>query len=217
MSLFLSALGLGFAVAAPIGPTGITAIRQGLASGPWTAFWIGMGAALTDLVYILLTYAGVTPLIRYLPWLPVALYAAGAFVLGRMGVLAIRDALRAPGVGARTDGATTPAAPSGWRGPLWLGIAITVVNPSTITAWLSIGGAFIAANLRGLPLLQSLAIMAGVMVGSAAWFSILAAIVGLARASLARLPWLFRAVEAGSGGVLITFAVVFAWKLIQLM
>ncbi|MBI3943607.1 MAG: LysE family transporter [Chloroflexi bacterium] len=91
----------GFAVAAPLGPTGITAIRQRLAHGSRTAFWIGMGAALTDLAYILATYAGLTPLLLRLPWLTPLLYGLGALVLGRMGFLAVMEALKSPALSER--------------------------------------------------------------------------------------------------------------------
>ncbi|MBI3962186.1 MAG: LysE family transporter, partial [Deinococcus sp.] len=214
---FSRAVALGFAVAAPLGPTGTTAVRQGLTSGALVTFWIGMGAAFTDLFYILATYWGITPLLFRLPWLTPLLYGLGALMLGRMGLGAVRQAAR----GGRSFSAPTPGgnlpALSGWRAPLLLGISVTVVNPATITSWLSIGGAFIAAHLLTLSPLQAVGVMLGILVGSAAWFSILALLVGVARASLGRLPWLFRAAGLLSGLALLGFALAFAWKGIQLI
>jgi threonine/homoserine/homoserine lactone efflux protein len=220
-TLMLSAVALGFAVAAPLGPTGTTAVRQGLAAGAATAFGIGMGAALTDLAYITATYLGVTPLLLRLPWLTPVLYAVGALMLGRMGWGALRDAWR----GTSVPSAALVAAPAGgrtlagagWWSPLLLGITITIVNPATITSWLALGGAFVAAHLVGLPPLPAAGALLGILIGSAGWFTILAGIVAVARAYLDRLPWLFRAVTAGSGLILLGFAATFAWQDVQLL
>ena len=217
-SILLSAIALGFAVAAPLGPTGTTAVRQGLAAGAGTAFWIGMGAALTDLAYITATYLGLTPLLLRLPWLTPLLYAVGAVMLGRMGLSAIRDAWR--GASVPPPAAMLIAAPAGgralvgagWWPPLLLGITITVVNPATITSWLAVGGAFVAQHLVGLPPLPTAGALFGILLGSAGWFTILAGIVAVARTYLDRLPWLFRAVTAGSGLILLGFALAFAWQ-----
>ena len=216
-SLFCGAFALGFAVAAPLGPTGATAIRHGLASGGMVAFWIGAGAALTDLAYILAVWGGLSPLLLRLPWLEPVLFALGALMLGRMGWGAVRGGIAgpfaAPQAGtAPEDHATARRAPRGWWSALLLGIGVTVVNPATITSWISVGGAFVTANLRGLPPLPAIGVMTGIMAGSIAWFGILAAAVGLARASLRRLPWLLRALGTVSGLILFGFALVFAWK-----
>jgi threonine/homoserine/homoserine lactone efflux protein len=219
MPAYLSLLGkamlLGFAVAAPLGPTGATAIRQGLASGAWVAFWIGMGAALTDFVYIALTYAGLAPLLLRLPWITPLLYGIGAIVLGRMAIGAIREAITggtSVAVTADDDDAPVSRPRGGWSGALLLGVGVTVVNPATITSWLSIGGAFVASDLVGRSRTEALGAMIAIMAGSAIWFSILAGIVGVARASIGRLPWLFRLVALLSGTVLLAFALLFAWR-----
>jgi threonine/homoserine/homoserine lactone efflux protein len=202
---------LGLSVAAPLGPTSATAIRRGLASGAWAAFWVGMGAALTDFLYITLTWIGIAPVIDRIEFLIPVLYLVGAVVLGRMGIGAVREAL-ANGFRPPTDAAGPPAgADTSWRAMLLLGISVTMVNPATITSWLSIGGAFVAKHLTDLSVAESLGAMLAVMAGSAFWFSILASIVGLARASIGRLPWLFRAVGFASGVALLAFAAVFAW------
>lgn len=206
VGLFGAAAALGFAVAAPLGPTGAAAIRHGLTSGARAAFWIGMGAALTDLLYITATYFGLAPLLLRLPWLTPLLYLAGALVLGRIGLAALRQ--------SATVAPVAPASPllQGWRAPLLLGLGLTVVNPATITAWLSVGGAFVTDHLIGLPLLPALGVLLGILVGSAAWFTLLALLVGAARAGLGRLPWLLRAAGLLSGLVLLGFAVTFGLR-----
>ncbi len=217
LARFGGAMVLGFAVAAPVGPTGITAIRLGLDRGAATAFWIGMGAAVTDYAYILVTYAGLGPAIAYLTWLPVFLYAIGACVLGRMAIGALRSVharRRGPGEGAAIlpDSATDPELAAGWRPALALGISITVVNPATITSWLTLGGAFVAVNLHAVAIPIGLAILLGIGAGSAAWFTILAGLVWTARAAASRLPVILDLVGMLSALVLLAFAVSFAYQ-----
>lgn len=211
-STFLVAFGLGLAVAVPIGPTGTLAIRHGLSGGWRQTFWIGQGAALTDFLYILATYAGVTLLLTRLTWLPLLLLAGGVLMLGRMALSSLREALQgAPAVQFQSE--STAALP--WHRALRLGLAVTVVNPATITSWLSLGGSFISANLVGRAAGESILLMSGIWFGTAVWFTLLAGIIGLARAMVGRSPWLFRAVGAVSGLVLAGFAVRFAWQLVQ--
>lgn len=222
-SLFAQAVALGFAVAAPLGPTGAAVIRHGLAGGGFVALWIGLGAALTDLVYVLATYLGLAPLLLRLPWLTPVLYGLGALVLGKMGLHAVLEALRRAGPGTlgwagddADDGTGSRPAPrpalTGWRAPLLLGVTVTAVNPSTIASWLSVGGAFITAHLLGVPAGAAVGVMTGIMVGSAAWFTILAGLVGMARASSRNRPWVLRAVSLGAGLGLLGFAGAFAWR-----
>ncbi len=214
---FGGAMALGFAVAAPVGPTGITAIRLGLDRGAATAFWIGMGAAVTDYVYVMVTYAGLGPAIAHLSWLPLVLYVVGALVLGKMAFGALRDVIV-----RRRQSASGPAAASGpknrrdlapgWRAAFALGLSITVVNPATITSWLTLGGAFVAVNLGSVAVPVAVVILLGIGAGSAAWFTILAGLVWMARAAATRLPIMLDFVGALSGLVLLGFATSFAYQ-----
>ena len=201
---------LGLAIAAPVGPTSMTAIRRGLATGAWAAFWVGMGAALTDFFYIAATYAGFTPLLERVPGLKTILYVAGAIVLGRIAFGAIREALAGTGVPVVGAIGSIETERERWTTLLLLGIGITLVNPATITYWLSVGGAFVAANLVDRSFAGASGAMLAIWAGSALWFSVLAAIVGIARARIERLPWLFRAVGLVSGLILLGFAIAFA-------
>src|SRR4051812_20403798 len=124
---------LGIGVAAPLGPTSATAIRRGLIFGGLAAFWVGMGAALTDFFYIFLTYAGIAPLIARIPAIEPLLYLVGAFVLGRMAYGAISEGIRG-GIELPTSATVGIAEFHTWRKALMLGITVTMVNPATITS-----------------------------------------------------------------------------------
>jgi threonine/homoserine/homoserine lactone efflux protein len=210
VALYAGAIALGFAVAAPIGPTGVTAIRYGLSRGATTAFWIGMGAAATDLAYVMAVYLGLAPLLNRVPWLPFVSYVAGTYMLGTMGLAAMKTAVasrRRRDMGKPTG--RVDSLGDGWWRAFLLGLSITVVNPATISSWLSLGGAFVAANLVSLPVPAALAILTGIIVGSAGWFSILACLVGLARVASGRAPIILDLVGMASALILLGFAALF--------
>jgi putative LysE/RhtB family amino acid efflux pump len=206
---------LGLAIAAPIGPTSMTAIRRGLATGAWAAFWVGMGAALTDFFYIVATYAGFTPLFDRVPGLKTVLYLAGAIVLARIAYGAIRDALSGAGAPVIASDGVTSIMREPWTALLALGVGVTLINPATITYWVSVGGAFVASSLSERSVAGAAGMMLAVWAGSAFWFTILAGIVGVARARIEQLPWLFRSVGCVSGAILLAFAIAFAVRGIE--
>ncbi|HEX5163758.1 MAG TPA: LysE family transporter [Thermomicrobiales bacterium] len=206
---------LGLAIAAPVGPTSMTAIRRGLATGAWAAFWVGMGAALTDFFYIVATYAGFTPLFDRIPGLKTVLYLAGAIVLARIAYGAIKDALTGAGAPVIDAEGVSNIVREPWTALLALGVGVTLINPATITYWVSVGGAFVASSLSGRSVAGAGGMMLAVWAGSAFWFTVLAGIVGVARARIEQLPWLFRAVGCISGFILLAFAIAFAIRGIE--
>ena len=98
------------------------------------------------------------------------------------------------------------------RAPYVVGLSVTIVNPSTIAAWLAISGAILASadlGSGGIPEGFGGAIaVGGVFAGSATWFGILAAIVAVLRrrageAHLRIVGVLAGAVLAGLGVLLL--------------
>lgn len=214
---------LGVSVAAPVGPVSLMAIRSGLRDGWPAALGVGLGAASVDFVYMGLTYLGVTPVLARVAWLPVALYLGGALLLGRMGWTALRDR---PSAGAGLalgagEGGTTPAAaaptlaaarPLTFPRAFLLGLGITIVNPATIMLWLTLGAAFSAAALAGLPPLRALAVILSIVAGSAGWFVGLSAVIGALRGAFERRAGWMAGVDLGAGLTLLGFAVVFGYR-----
>ncbi len=215
LGIVIRALVLGFTVAAPLGPTGTTVVRRSLSLGAWSGFGVGFGAALTDFAYFGATLAGLTPLVDRIDWLPPVLYLVGVVLLGKLGIEAILESRRdIDAVMVPTRG-TAPVHDARWRDAVALGIAITLVNPATISSWISLGGAFSAAHMADQSVLVAVAAMIAVAAGSTIWFAILAGVSGLGRASASRTPVLVRWVGFASGVILLGFAAVFLWRAID--
>ena len=58
MEILLKGIGVGFAVAAPVGPIGLLCIRRTLANGRAAGLASGLGAASADALYGILVAAG---------------------------------------------------------------------------------------------------------------------------------------------------------------
>jgi threonine/homoserine/homoserine lactone efflux protein len=203
--LLLQGVVLGLSIAAPIGPVNVAMIQRGLSRGFAGAFLLGLGSTLADLLYILLAYAGADPL-SHQPWARIALFAAGALVMGYLGYGALRAAF-AP---AAPEASGTPER----RSAFVSGFLITIVNPMTIAFWLGILSASLASRPRGTVLLEALYI-AALALGCVLWCFALSLALHFGR-RVAKGPGL-RIVSFAAGLMLVWFGLQFAFKAVKEM
>jgi threonine/homoserine/homoserine lactone efflux protein len=206
ITLLLSGVIMGFAIAAPIGPVNVEIIRRGLGEGFRAALLTGVGSTLADVVYILIAYGGADPL-SHRRGAGRLLFTAGALVLLYLGAVAIRSALR-PVPEPEMGGGERPATGRG-RQAFTAGFVITIFNPMTIAFWLGILGAALVARPRqhlGIELLYVGSLMAGCLI----WVLLLSAALHFGR-SFVRGPVL-RLVSAAAGVSLIGFGLQFALR-----
>ena len=64
--MIISGLAIGILVSAPMGPIGVLCIQRTLNKGRWSGFFTGLGAALSDMVYCLLTALGLSFVIDFI-------------------------------------------------------------------------------------------------------------------------------------------------------
>lgn len=166
LRVLIVGLGLGAFVAAQIGPVSLLCIRTAARHGFRPAASIGAGAATVDVVYAGLGVVGAAALIQLRP-VGLALGVAGAGVLAWMGVRTLRDAWRIR-LGGEAD-VETITLPASFR----TGLVATASNPLTIISWTAIFGAAATASLLG-SAASAVALLVGVMLGSATWFVVLA-------------------------------------------
>jgi threonine/homoserine/homoserine lactone efflux protein len=199
---YLKGLLLGFSIAAPVGPIGILCIRRTLADGRASGLVSGLGAATADAVYGCVAAFGLTLISNLILGLRTWLNLAGGAFLCYLGV---RTLLAQP---------AEEAAPAG-DGGLWRAYLstffLTLTNPMTI---LSFAATFAGLGLAGVSggYGASVALVLGVLTGSALWWLLLSGGVSLFRARFdARaLRWLNRI----SGLVLLGFGL---WALLSLL
>ena len=195
--LFLKAVLLGLAIAAPVGPIGALCVNRALTRGFWVGVSGGLGTALADASYGFLAALGFAAFSAFLATIsaPLAL-AGGAFLI----FLGWRE--------MRFKGDRPPAAEAG-RDDLLRTVAITygltIANPATILSFVAIFAGFGLADAGSTGLPVAVGVL-GVFSGSLLWWIFLSGLVAIIRH---RLPARFAAwVARISGGILIGFGLV---------
>lgn len=193
--MLLKGAGIGFAVAAPVGPIGMLCIRTTLERGRIAGFAAGLGAAVADAIYGAIGVLGVTAISGIIEaqriWLELG---GGIFVI----LFGIHLGLTQPNV--QNGNEEIPIS-------LWADfvktLVLTLANPTTILTFMAIfagvpGAA--ASELAAVPV-----IILGVLLGSAAWWLFLSQGVGVIRHRISEraLKWM----NWAAGILLVTFGV----------
>lgn len=191
----LRGAGIGIAIAAPVGPIALLCIRRTLTHGPAAGVASGIGAAAADALYGFVAALGLGVLAAALVEHAVLLRVAGGVLLAWLGFGALRRA-RAPALSATA----AEVAGGNLMGAFGSTFALTLANPMTI---LSFAGVVAALAAPGGGAEAGLALVAGVFLGSVAWWLLLVGGVAALRRALpaAALRW----IEGLSGGALLGF------------
>ncbi len=202
MSSLVAGLGLGFFVAAQLGPLSLFLIRSTL-RGRWVVgLAIGAGIAVIDGAYAALGAAGAAPLLT-VDGLRTVLGLLGAAVLIYLGTQTLVSSFR---VRAGLEAAEEVADP---RKAFLTALGATASNPLTIASWAAVFAAASSADIAQ----HSVLLVIGVGIGSLAWCSLLASICAAARPRIG--PGLLQVVDVGAGGALIGFGGVLAHRTIS--
>jgi threonine/homoserine/homoserine lactone efflux protein len=167
--LFGQSLLIGLSIAAPVGQIGVLAIQRTLQYGRAAGLATGLGAAVADALYGAVGAFGITVLIAWLVDHRTAFTLIGSVVLLWMGWRIARQ----PPTAARAA-ETTPA---DWLKHFAGTFVLTLSNPTTILSFLAVFGAIAGRTAQASPWLM----VAGVLVGSALWWLVLATVVGRLR------------------------------------
>ena len=204
MSELVIGFGLGFFVAAQLGPLSLFAIRSTLRSGAAIGLAIGAGVAVIDTLYAAAGAAGAAGLLEIEP-LRVAFGLIGAAVLVFLGVRTLWSAFRVRLGGEVPEEVSTP------RRAFATALGATASNPLTIASWAAI---FTAASTAGAASGAGLVLLlAGVGVGSMTWMAILATGVSVARRWIG--DGVLRAVDGLAGAGLAGFGGLLAYRTLR--
>ncbi len=190
-SLVLRGFALGFAIAASPGPIFFLCVRRTLVSGRAYGLLSGLGVATVDAFYAAAATFGVAALTAAFASgrRPLALIGGG--VLLALGARVLLE--RAP----KDRGAGTVSA----RGAAWAyasTVGLTLTNPATIISFAALA-ATLGLGTSGSWLRPS-AVVAGVLLGSVAWWCVLVFVAASMRARLT--PALVRGISVFSGAAI---------------
>jgi len=197
-SLLIRGFALGFAIAASPGPIFFLCLRRSLLRGWLTGLVSGLGVATADAFYAAVAVFGVAAVVTttvtpFARWLALA----GGLTLV---VIGIRSVVSTP----KTREATTNTSGAGlaWAYASILGLTIT--NPATIISFAALAAA-LGAGLSGSWTRPAL-VVAGVGLGSASWWLLLAATTAALRTRVT--PAVARTIGIVSGLAIATLGAV---------
>lgn len=186
--------GIGFLVAAPVGPIAMLCIRTTLERGRLAGIASGLGAAVADTIFAAIGAYGISFVGSVLASEEHWLKLIGGLFLIAFGIHLGR---KRPNIVAEDE----REVPKGLVADFAMTLALTLANPATI---LSFVGLFAGVSgLRGFALDTIPALLIGVLIGSAAWWLILSGIVGLIRHKIDAVAMLW--INRGSGAAIVAF------------
>jgi len=191
---------IGLVVAAPIGPVNLICIRRTLQYGFANGFISGLGAALGDGMFAIVTGFGLTAISQWIVGLSTALQLAGGTLLVCFGLYTYLS--KPP---ARLD-AKTEASDKRARTlvrAIASTFALTITNPATL-----LGFTAMFTGLGGLAgddpsFFAAAFVVGGVILGSTLWWLILCTVVGLLHARIDDRVMLI--INHGSGLIVAAF------------
>ena len=188
-SLLIRGFALGFAIAASPGPIFFLCLRRSLLRGWLTGLVSGLGVATADAFYAAVAVFGVAAVVMT-TLAPVArwLALAGGLALVFIGIRAVVSS-------PATREATTSTTRTGLAWAYTSILGLTITNPATIISFAALAAA-LGAGLSGSWTRPAL-VVAGVGLGSAGWWLILAAITAALRARVT--PTVARTIGIVSG------------------
>lgn len=170
--MLVKGAGIGFAVAAPVGPIGVLCIRTTLERGRIAGFCAGLGAAVADTIYAAIGAYAVNLVGAFLNAEQMWFRLIGGVVLILLGANLAR---KEPNLAK----AETQEVPTGLVADFAMTLVLTLANPTTI---LSFAGIFVGlSGIIGFSMEAIPALLLGVFLGSAGWWLALSGIVGLIR------------------------------------
>ena len=205
MTSLVIGFGLGFFVAAQLGPISLLAIRSTLRSGVAIGLAIAAGVAIVDTLYAAAGAAGAAGLLAIEP-LRLAFGVIGAAVLVLLGAKTLWSAFRVRQGGESREELATP------RAAFVTSLAATASNPLTIASWAAV---FAAASTAGAAAAGAgtALLLAGVGLGSLACMSLLAGGVSVARRWVG--PRMLRAVDGIAGAGILSFGGLLAFRTLR--
>ena len=189
-SLLLRGFALGFAVAASPGPIFFLCLRRTLLRGRLYGLVSGLGVATADAVFAAIAAFGFAVVISAVSTGRRPLALAGGAVLIGLGLRIVFDRSARPAEAPPTSG-------TGLAWAYFSTLGLTITNPATIISFAALAATLNLGGGGGGGPARVAQLVAGVLIGSATWWCVLAIGASLLRARLT--PAVIRAINTFSG------------------
>jgi threonine/homoserine/homoserine lactone efflux protein len=206
-ALFARGVGVGFAIAAPVGAIGLLNIQRTLTLGLMAGLVTGLGAATADAIYGLIAGLGLTAVSTFLADQRLWLGVSGGLFLCYLGV---RSFITPP-----AEKAADVQMPFGLWGAFLSTLFLTLTNPMTIFSFMAVflGLGVATSNSSSGSALGVVTLVIGVFLGSTAWSFFLSSVTSLMRSRINRpiMVWVNRV----AGVILVGFGCYFLLGLME--
>lgn len=186
---------LGFTIAAAVGPISLLVIRRTIAQGQLYGLASGLGVATADATYGAIAAFGLGAITDVLVDARQVLGLVGGVFLLWLAWRTIRS--------APTEAASVSTRRGGYAGAYLSILGLTLANPMTI---LSFGALFAGLGVTSGATGDAVLVVAGVLLGSTAWWVVLTTVVGTLRTRVTP-AWIHR-INIVSGVIIGAFALV---------
>lgn len=203
LAIFLKGLGIGVAIAAPVGPVGVLCLRRSLAQGWVMGMVSGLGAATADALYGVAAALGASWIsqlfLGHQSWL-------GLFGGGFICFLGLKTFLARPADQQERIGVADIV--NAWVSTFFL----TLTNPLTVIAFVTIFAGMGLGHATSHSGYLTALLVIGVFAGSVLWWAVLATLAGFARkgVNLRILVWINR----GTGVLLVLMGMALLLRVI---
>lgn len=193
--LFPKALGVGLAVAAPVGPMSLLCMRRTLGRGWRPGLATGLGIAAGDGTFAGVAALGLAGLSRFMLAHQAPLHLAAGLFLLWLGLASLRRRSADSAAAVSEPGSATATFAGAWL--------LTLTNPPTIVMFAAVFAAL--APRGGFDPAGAGVTVAGVVAGSLAWWCGLVGMITLVRRAIG--PAARRWIDRLSGAMLAVFGV----------
>jgi threonine/homoserine/homoserine lactone efflux protein len=168
---------IGLIVAAPIGPVNLICIRRTLAYGPVNGFFSGLGAALGDGIFAIVTAFGLTAISQWIEGFSTPLRLLGGVMLLGFGIHIFRSDVSllrdAESVGPRENGKSSLVR------TIASTFVLTMTNPATLFGFTALFTGLGSIAGGHATFLDAALTVLGVITGSTIWWFTLTTFVGI--------------------------------------
>jgi L-lysine exporter family protein LysE/ArgO len=200
MNTLLGNISLGISLAAPIGPSGIAVIQNGLRQGFPRAFLTGVGVTLADATYLLVVFFGLSRFLEIMV-IKASILGLGALALFYLGYRSIRDSMGQIDL----DRQVVITA----RSPLLVGYIVNISNPIAVVWWIGVYGSLLSETAATTSSLAAMLMSSTILIGILIWHSSMSLLTHWGKRFLNERS--ARAITLIAGIFLILFGVRFAY------
>ena len=199
LTLIIAGLGIGLAMAAPLGPVNLIVIRTALCHDLKVAFLAGLGAVLADVVIAGIAAYGIQSISHLILDYAKFLKIAGGLLLIMLGIRT-----------ARTHFSASDLTNGPHSAKFGLTFSLSVTNPGLVLGYLAIFSSLSTTLALGASPYRPAIVLLGIALGGALWWLLLSFFIGRLKSRLG--PSTLDRINRWSGILVAAFGFLLLWK-----